>query len=203
MLGIILTILSSFAFSADFLPATFSADYQEVGKSSVNGKEKIVTGRIDYKYPRHLRLEVSAPDALTFVTNPKTSWYYTPPFMEPEQGQVVIQKSTDIVYGQFFDAIKDGTKVNRSYVSQVVGKEWTLTFNPDLQKSLKIKSVRLVHGVDAAKASSLSEFKEMWLSQQDGKTVRLVFLNFRSGVPFPADHFEFKIPPNTKVSGGK
>lgn len=200
---ILLALLFSTLAYADFLPASFSADYQEIVKSSVSGKEKISTGRIDYKYPRHLRLEVSLPNAFTFVTNPKTSWYYTPPFMEPEQGQVVIQKSGEIVYGQFFDAIKQGMKTNSTYVSRVVGKEWTLTFNESFRKNLKIESARLIHESDASKASSLTEFKEMWLKYQNGQNVRLVFQSFRSDVSFSEDHFEFKIPANTKISQGK
>lgn len=82
---LVLTLLLSFSATADdFLPSSFSADFEQSFKGVASGKEKKSFGKIDYKYPRHIRFEVVSPEPSTFVANPKTSWYYTPPFVETE-----------------------------------------------------------------------------------------------------------------------
>lgn len=202
MIVLLFTLLIGVA-EASFLPDSFSADYEESYISSVNGKEKKSFGRIDYKFPRHIRFEVVSPDPTTFVANPKTSWYYRPPFIEGEEGQVTVQKSDNMVLTKFLDALKNGAKSNAAYTVKTKGNELTLVFSAPLKKDLQMSQAVLVASGDAAKATSLGEFKELLLHHQGGKKVRMKFLSFRPGLSFPADHFDFRIPPKTKVIEGK
>lgn len=202
MIALLLTLFVA-TVEASFLPESFSADYEESFLSSVNGKEKKSFGRIDYKFPRHIRFEVVSPDPTTFVANPKTSWYYRPPFIEGEEGQVTIQKSDDMVLTKFLDALKNGAKTNAAYTVKTKANELTLVFSAPLQKDLQMSQAILVAAGDATKAASLGDFKELVLHYKSGKKVRMKFLSFRPGIGFPADHFNFRIPPKTKVIEGK
>ena len=188
---------------SSFMPPSFSADYEESFVSSLNGQEKKSFGRIDYKFPRHIRFEVVSPDPTTFVANPKTSWYYRPPFIEDEEGQVTIQKSDDMVLTKFLDALKNGAKTNAAYTVKSKANLLTLVFSAPLQKDLQMTQAVLVAAGDASKASTLGEFKELLLHYKSGKKVRMKFLSFRPNLSFPADHFEFRIPAKTKIIEGK
>ncbi len=194
------------ALAADsFLPDTFTADYEESYKSAASGKEKKSFGRIDYKYPRHIRFEVKAPDPSTFVSNPKSSWYYTPPFMEGEEGQVVLQQSEDLVMTKFLDTLKNGARSNRAYRVLFNQNRLTLQFSEVLKKDLQMKGavLRTKPGEQASKAKHLSDFGEIELQHNNGRHVVMKFLDFKTNVSFPVDHFVFHIPPQTKVTQGK
>lgn len=196
-------LLSSLAARADFLPASFSADYEESFISSATGKERKSFGRIDYQYPRRIFFEVVSPDPTTFVSNSQTSWHYTPPFIEGEEGNVTVQGADELPLTKFLDALKHGTKSNSAYTTKAVGQNLTLSFSPAFQKQLQMSQAVLLAAGDAVKATALGDFKELLLEYKNGKKVRMKFLAFRPGVSFPADHFDFKIPPKTKITKSK
>lgn len=185
--------------NANFLPASFSAEYEESVISSATGKEKKSFGRIDYKYPRHIWFEVVSPDPKTFVSNPTTSWDYSPPFIETEQAQVKILKSNDLPIGKFLDSLKNGAKSNSSYSAKTEGDKLILTFTPKLQKELQMNRAILIAAGDASKVTSLSDFKELQIEYKNKNKTKMKFLSFKPNVNFSADHFVFKIPANTKV----
>ncbi len=198
-----LALLLPCASWAAFLPSTFTAEYEESFISAATGKEKKSRGRIDYQYPRHIRFQVLSPDPSTFVANPRMSWYYTPPFIEGEEGQVVEQKSDDLPLAKFLDALKHGTESNAAYAVSHEGKKLVLSFTPKTRKELGMDRAELEGAGEALKATGLGDFKELRLQHADGKKVTLRFLSFKAGVGFPAGHFEFKAPPKTRVSKGK
>jgi outer membrane lipoprotein-sorting protein len=202
---LLFTLLVSFtAMAEDFLPASFSADYEESFKSAATGKEKKSTGKIDYKYPRHIRFEVASPDPSSFVANPKTSWYYTPPFVDGEEGQVVIQRSEDLVLTKFLDSLKNGAKTNAAYTVQFKKAQLVLTFSPALKKDLQmVQAILTAKSGEAAKATNLGAFQELELVHSNGRRVKMKFLEFRPGVTFDDKHFEFRVPRKTKVTQGK
>lgn len=201
---LLLVFLSVTARANDFLPNSFSADYEQSFLSSVNGKTKKSFGRVDYKFPKHIRFEAVSPDPSTFVANPRTSWFYTPPFIEGEEGTVVIQRSEDLVYTKFFDSLKNGAQSNKAYTVKFEKTNLILKFSPALQKDLQMDQVILTtkSGL-AAEAKSLGQFKSLELFHSNGKRVTLKLLSFKVNPTLAADHFEFKIPAKTKVSTGK
>ena len=197
-------LFSTSAIADDFLPASFSADYEESFKSAATGKEKKSSGKIDYKYPRHIRFEVVSPDPSSFVANPKTSWYYTPPFVEGEEGQVVVQRSEDLVLTKFLDSLKNGAKTNSAYSVAFQKSQLILTFTAALKKDLQmVQAILTAKNGDAAKASNLGAFQELELVHTNGRRVKMKFLEFRPGLTFADKHFEFRVPPKTKVTQGK
>ncbi len=201
-LGILLVTVS--AARAAFLPPTFSAEYEERFISSTDGKERKSNGKLDYQQPRHVRFEVLAPDPSTFVANPQTSWYYTPPFIEGEEGQVVVQKSAGLPFARFLDALVAGAKSNAGYDAVTKGDLLTLTFKGKMKQELQLaQAILRAKGGDATKAVDLGDFEAVSLIHGNGKKVEMRFSTFKRDVKFPTGHFVFVIPPKTKVSEGK
>ncbi len=195
-------LASSASFAKSFVPSSFSANFEESILSMATGKEKKSFGKIDYKFPGNIRFEITSPNASTFVSNPQKSWYYVPPFVEGEQGQVTIQKSTKLPLTKFLDSIRNGLEGSRLFTYKYEGKELILTFVKTVQKELTLKEVTF-HAIKEAKlVEKMSDFEKMTLVYADGRKVNLKFLELKEETSFPAKHFEFTPPAKTKVING-
>jgi outer membrane lipoprotein-sorting protein len=192
-------MLTTSAFSKTFVPASFSANFEESIISLATGKEKKSFGKIDYKYPGHIRFQIVSPNPSSFVSNPSKSWYYVPPFVEGEQGQVTIRKSTKLPLTRFLDSIKDGIEESKLFTAKYDKKELVLTFVKEVQKEMTLKEVILYADKDAKAIKNLGEFEKMLLVYVDGRKVNLKFLDFKENVSFTAGHFEFTPPAKTKI----
>ncbi len=199
---ILLLLASSASFAKSFVPSSFSANFEESILSMATGKEKKSFGKIDYKFPGNIRFEITSPNASTFVSNPQKSWYYVPPFVEGEQGQVTIQKSTKLPLTKFLDSIRNGLEGSKLFTYKYEGKDLVLTFVKTVQKELTLKEVTF-HAVKEAKlVEKMSDFEKMTLVYADGRKVNLKFLELKEETSFPAKHFEFTAPAKTKVING-
>ncbi len=196
---LLLLLLPTSLFAKNFVPASFSANFEESFKSLATGKEKKSFGKIDYKYPGQIKYEKTSPDISSFISNGKMSWYYVPPFVPTEQGQVTVQNSSKLPLTKFLDSIKGGIEGSKLFTSKYAGKDLTLTFKKDVQKEMTMKEVILHSSKEAKSVSKLSEFDSMTLVSEDGKKVDLKFVEFKEEVSFPPGNFEFKVPPKTKV----
>jgi outer membrane lipoprotein carrier protein len=195
-------LASSAAFAKSFVPGSFSANFEESILSMATGKEKKSFGKIDYKFPGNIRFEITSPNASTFVSNPQKSWYYVPPFVEGEQGQVTIQKSTKLPLTKFLDSIRNGLDGSKLFTYKYNGKDLVLTFVKTVQKELTLKEVTF-HAIKEAKlVEKMSDFEKMTLVYADGRKVNLKFLELKEETSFPAKHFEFTPPAKTKVING-
>jgi outer membrane lipoprotein-sorting protein len=193
---------SSASFAKSFVPSSFSANFEESILSMATGKEKKSFGKIDYKFPGNIRFEITSPNASTFVSNPQKSWYYVPPFVEGEQGQVTIQKSTKLPLTKFLDSIRNGLDGSKLFTYKYEGKDLVLTFVKTVQKELTLKEVTF-HAIKEAKlVEKMSDFEKMTLVYADGRKVNLKFLELKEETSFPAKHFEFTPPAKTKVING-
>lgn len=196
-------LIPSLSFAASFLPDSFSANFEESFVSAVNGKEKKSFGKIDYRYPGHIRFEKISPDSSTFVSNPQKSWYYVPPFVKGEKGEVTIQESNKLVLTKFLDALKNGLDNNKLFTHKYNKNELVLTFTKAIQKDMNLKEATLISGSDPKKATSIKEFERLVLVYNDGRKVNLKFVDLKEDAKFPQKHFEFDIPSNTKVTESK
>ena len=195
-------LLSTASFAKSFVPSSFSADFEESIISMATGKEKKSFGKIEYKFPGNIRFEITSPNPSTFVANPDKSWYYMPPFVAGEQGQVTVQKSNKLPLTKFLDSIKNGLEGSKLFTHKYAGKELKLTFVKTVQKELTLKEVTFHAAKEAKAVVKMSEFEKMTLIYADGRKVNLKFLELKEEVSFPAKHFEFTIPPKTKVIDG-
>lgn len=196
---LLLTLLSTFTYAKTFVPSSFSANFEESIISLVNGKEKKSFGKVDYKYPGHIRFEITSPNASLFVSNPEQSWYYVPPFVEGEEGQVTIQKSSKLPLTKLLDSIKNGIEQSKLFTHKFQGNDLVLTFAKTVQKEMTLKEVTLHAAKDAKTVEKLSDFEKIGLVYADGRRVSLKFLELKEDPTFAAKHFEFDVPAKTKI----
>jgi len=187
-------------YASTFVPDSFSAHFEESIKSKATGKEKKSFGQIDYQYPSQIHFEVTKPNPSTFVSNKVKSWYYVPPFINGEEGQVTIQKSSKLPLTKFLDSMKKGLKDSKLFTHQFKDKILILNFVPAVQKDLTLKEVHFESKKAAKDVKKMSEFEKMTLIYVDGRKVNLKFLDFKENVKFNSNHFDFKIPAKTKVN---
>lgn len=189
------------SFAKNLVPNSFSTHFEETKIKKVSGKEQKSTGKIDYKFSGHIRYEItSSEEPSTFVTNNKKSWYYRPAFIEGEQGEVTIQNSGKLPLSKFLDSLKNGLEKSQQFTHKYEGNNLVLTFNKATQKEFNLKEVILSATGDAKTVEKLKDFEKLTLVYNDGQKVNLTFRDFKEDVSFPADHFEFKVPPKTKVT---
>lgn len=188
------------AHAKTLVPNSFSTNFEESIKSMATGKEKKSYGKIDYKFPSHIRYEVTSPEPSTFVTNPQKSWYYRPPFIQGEQGEVRIHKASNLPLSKLLDSLKDGIEKSKQFTSKYDGKDLILTFNKEAQKETSLKEVLLHASKEAKAVEKLKEFESLTLVYNDGRKVNLKFIDFKEDASFPGDHFNFTVPPKTKVT---
>jgi outer membrane lipoprotein-sorting protein len=193
-----LSLFSQIATAKSFLPSSFSANFEE-SYISHTGKEKKNFGKIDYQYPGKIRFEYTSPDPSVFVSNPKQSWYYVPPFVEGEPGQVTIQKSSNLPLTKFLDSIKDGIEGSKLFTHKYQGQELQLDFK-DGQTEIPLKQAILHGKKDPKTIDSMSDFEKLTLVHTDGKKVSLRFLELKENVKFQDGHFVFKVPAKTKIT---
>lgn len=196
-------LIPTLSLAASFVPESFSANFEESFVSVATGKEKKSFGKIDYKYPGHIRFEKKSPDVSIFVSNPEKSWYYVPPFVKGEKGEVTIQESNKLVLTKFLDALKNGIENSKLFTHQYNNKELTLVFTAAIQKDTHLKEATLIADSEAKKIKSLKEFDRLQLVYNDGRKVTLKFVDLKEGESFSKSHFEFDIPGNTKITQGK
>ena len=197
----LLLSLISFASAKSFLPASFSAQYENTWQSAT-GSTKKENGTIEYKFPGSVKLDVKSDPQATFVTNKNTSWYYQPAFNKEEQAQVTIQKGSAHPVIKFLDSLKDGVGSSKFFASAEKGQDLVLTFNVVGEKEFSLKEVTL-HGSKAFKdVNSLKDIQSIDLKDTNGKLKQLRFIELKEGVNFPASHFIINVPPKTKIIKG-
>ncbi len=185
-------------YATAFIPDRFSASFEQVYKSALTGKEKRSKGTMDYSYPGSIRLETSSPESLTYVSNEKKTWYYTPAFIESEPGQVTIQEATKNELTKFLDILRKGLLTNKLYkVTKNKESNYFLTFTKDISKDLGIVSAKLVFKDGKAIFKNL-KVVEMVLDSK--KVKKLELSKIIEGPKFGKDHFIFEVPKNTKIN---
>lgn len=179
--------------NSEFLPGSFVAKFEQVYKSSLKGKKKSSAGVIEYKYPGNIRLEVKKPSDITFISNPKRTWYYRAPFIEGEPGELRVKRSKNMIVAKFFDSLKHGLKSNKLY--KVKGN--VLSFTKKTAKETGVKEATL--HFQKSKEPVFGNISEIDLVFNDNKKVKLVFKKMHLDVKLHSNRFTFLVPKNTNV----
>lgn len=191
-------ILPRLSFAKTFVPSSFSANYEE-SLVSVTGKVKKSFGKVDYKFPGHLKFEVTTPVASLFVVNPQKTWFYQPAFVEGEKDQVTVQKSTNLPLIKFLDSVKNGPENSKIFSTKYSGNDLILTFNRDVRKEMGFEEVILHASTDAKSVKELKGFENITLKHLNKNSTKIKLIDIKENVSFPENHFQFKPSPNTKV----
>lgn len=199
LISLLFFTLSLQVVHAEFLPQSFSANFEQEYISILKGNTKKGKGSIDYKYPSNIRFETTTPSQIIFVSNGTKSWYYRAPFIEGEEGEVTESKAQDSssVYIKFFDSLKNGLLANSLYDVKNAGDGMhVLKFKTKTAKEFGIKEATLTF--NSAKDKDFSELKKIDLLFPDGKKSTLRFVNLKVNPGLDAQKFNFVAPPKTR-----
>lgn len=196
LLFICLLPFSSFA--GKFVPSSFTANYEE-SLVSVTGKTKKSFGKIDYKFPGHLRFEVTSPTPSLFVVNPQKTWLYQPAFVKGEMDQVTVQKSSNLPLIKFLDSVKDGVENSKLFKSAFVNNDLILTFDKTIQKEMGFVEVILHANKDSKEVKDLKGFENITLKHLNKNKTNIKLIDLKEEVSFPVGNFEFTPSANTKI----
>ncbi len=180
----------------NFLPQTFSADFEQVQVSALSGKEKKSQGHIEYKFPSHIRFEVQKPDVIIFVSNPEKTWYYTAPFIAGEAGELTIKPTGKLALSKFFDALKQGLKANYLYTIKDKDGSTELSFTKRSQEELGIAKATLFFN----KKKEFAALNTIELLKSDKSKVKLLLTGMKLNTELGKERFNFQAPPNTRSS---
>jgi outer membrane lipoprotein-sorting protein len=197
-LFLLLVLLPLTAFAKSFVPSSFSANYEEK-LTSATGKEKKSFGKIDYKFPGHLRFEVTSPVNSLFVVNPAKTWFYQPAFVKGEKDQVTIQKSANLPIIKFLDSVKDGIENSKIFSIEYKKNDAVLTFVKTIQKEMGFEGVILHASKDAKEVKELAGFENFTLLHLNKTKSNIKLIDVKEDAKFPPGNFEFKPSANTKV----
>jgi outer membrane lipoprotein carrier protein len=194
-LSVFTLIVTPASLYASFLPASFSAKFEQVYVSTLKGKPKKGVGSIDYKYPGQIRFETSTPSTVIFVSNTQKSWYYRAPFIEGEKGEVTESSgsSGSATYIKFFDSLKNGL-ISNNYYDVKQGEPSQIIFKPKAVKELGIIESRLFF---KSKVQQFQDLEKIELTFSDKKTSSMRLIDLKVNVEFAENLFNFVPPANT------
>ena len=197
--AILLLFLEHAAFGQNsFFPKSFSASFTQILKSELNGKEKKSYGTIEYRYPGSIRVEIESPDPLTFVRNEHNSWYYTPPFIEGEAGQVTLNSGNKFGLTAFFDVLNLGLLSNDRYTVVTKPDSVQLVFSAKFAKEMDIKSatISFQHNI----MHDFVDTDTIEITRVGGKKSKLILSKIIKNPKLSDERFIFRIPPNTRTT---
>lgn len=199
---ILLIILLNFSIAqakSSFIPARFKANFQQIYKSAVSGKVKRRSGSISYKYPGNIRLEMTPPPVKTiFVSNSRTSWYYTAPFIDGEKGDVIISNSGDKEFVKIFDILKLGLKDNQKYKVDIKGDLANIKFSSKTARLLEATKTTIKF--KSAKIRTFNNIRWIKFYYVNKRPVQMVFSSLAVNPSFGNSTFLFTPPKNTNIS---
>lgn len=183
---------------ANFLPKTFTLNFEQEYTSTLKGKSKKGEGFLDYKYPGKVYFQIEKPEKLIFVSNGKKTWFYRFPFIEGEPGELVVNagKNANQFFGKFFDSLNNGLVTNPLY--DVKNEEFNskIIFSKNGQSELGIKEAAIIF-ID--KKKEFSQISEIELMTSESKKIKLKFKKVEMGKTIEDSKFEFTPPANTRV----
>ncbi len=187
---LVLLLLFASASSFAFLPKSFTANFEQVRKSIISGKVKKSVGTIDYKYPSNLRLEMKGEESLVLVSNRQKTWYYRPPFIEGEKGELTVNESGKTELSGFFDILKNGLKSGPLYNVASKGLEVELSFTKSGMTRSGLKKATLVF----AKKKDFAHLKSIHIVQKTNKQLTLNLSDVKIDVKLLPERFVFTVP---------
>jgi outer membrane lipoprotein-sorting protein len=187
------------SFAKSFVPSSFSANYEE-NLRSATGKVKKSFGKIDYKFPGHLRFEVTSPVQSLFVVNPEKTWFYQPAFVKGEKDQVTVQKSANLPLIKFLDSVKNGIENSKLFTVKYDKNDLVLTFVKTSQKEMGIEEVTLHASKNSKEIKSIEGFETITIKHVNKNKTNIKLIDLKENVSFPTSHFVFKPTKEMKVN---
>ena len=173
-----------------FVPKKFSAEFTQQYKSQVTGKIKRGNGTLDYEFPSKLRFEMIEPDPIIFITNMTQNWYYRPPFIKGEKGELKKNVKGGNVFADFFDSLSEGLKNNEFYNVKIENDVASILFSENHSQELGLKAAMLQF--KNKKNLRFTNLKEITLVYRDDRETKIIFDSLNQANTFSKNHFLFK-----------
>ena len=174
----------------NFVPKKFRASFTQEYKSQITGKIKSGNGTLDYEFPSKLRFEMTKPDPIIFITNMTQNWYYRPPFIEGEKGELKRNIKGGNVFADFFDSLSVGLKDNDYYKVKLKKKSAEIIFSEEHALELGLKSANLIF--KNAKNKTFLNIKEIDLIYRDLRKTKIIFDSLELKKSFKQKYFIFE-----------
>lgn len=171
---------------------TLEAEFTQVSHVQMTGAKKESSGMIMLTHPNKFRWETLKPDKNLLVTDGKKFWFYTPPFVEGERGQV-IEKKTAEVQSEMANLLLSGafSKVKDVTIEQISETKYKL--HPKLGVAGTVK----VAEIEINPKKSLIE--NVRLEHDGGNKVEIKLAKIKLGEKMDEGFFRFVTPPGTDV----
>lgn len=186
-------------YSRGFFPTKFKVEIEQVFVSKVSGRKKVSPGTIYYRFPQSINFNISGESPIQFISNPQRSWFYRPPFIEGEQGQVTIKDTPKFGLLKIFDSLtKDLSKDNPHFtIKKIKDGIVTLALKDDVKKDIDIEAVELKVKEGIKRLQFVEQMESMVLVKKSQNRVNIVFKKFEELKKFDKDYFIFNVPKNT------
>ena len=189
---------------APFLAKSFHTEFKQIIVSTLKGKKNESFGTLYYLYPGRVKLELTKPEEnkFTFVSNPDQSWYYKPPFISGEKGEVTIsissKNSKNTLFSRFFDYLKSGLVSNDNYAVKDEGAGvYFISFHEKAKKILGIENSKL-HFRDS-KPKDIRSLHQVDLTYEDKREVTFELKSIQLVSNLKEEDFVFKVPEGTNI----
>lgn len=200
-IAIVFSFCSHLLMAVEFIPSQFEVKFEQK-IIALDNKEKITKGTLKYRFPGQIRMEISEPEGqrMTFVSNKEQSWHYTPPFIEGEKGEGIVEKSNQKLISGLFDVLRQGLKNNEHYKVKAIKGLTEISFLKPTQDKLGMDHVELQF--KGPKNDSLAEVKELkiYYVGDDQKDVTFLFTVFNGEVKLDDKVFIYEFPVGTNIT---
>ena len=197
ILLLILMVILSTQVNAEFLPKSFSAQFDQEYISTLKGKVKKGNGTIDYQFPGNIRFKTTLPSEVLFVSNGIKTWYYRAPFIDGEEGEVTETSAKDgtSVFTKFFDSLKNGLTSNSMYNISKNNLEYKVQFVEKAEKEIGIKEAIIIFQNSALDFSNIQSIELVF---PDNKKSTIKLHDIKINPHFEPKFFQFIAPVKTK-----
>ncbi len=181
-----------------FLPQSFSAEMEQIITSSITGNQVSSYGKIDYKFRGHLKIDITKPESTRslFVSNPQTTWYYTPPFAKGEAGTLTQNPTNKSGHFKFFDLLSHGLISNDKYSVTREVNNVKIVFSNEYLKKLELKEVVLYFNSDKQGNEKFEDISKIQLLKSNNSNVIIKLSSITKNVKFDENYFVFTKPIN-------
>jgi outer membrane lipoprotein carrier protein len=173
--------------------ATLMAEFKQVNTSAAMGNTKISSGYVLFKRPDKIRWETIRPDKNLMISDGKRFWFYTPPFDETENGQVIERKSSEIKSKLANDLLSAtfsaAVKVNGLKITQEAPSTFLLV--PRKGSAGSVAQAR----IEVDTGNKL--ITKVFLSHKGGNTSEITLSKIELGKDLADHQFIFELPPKT------
>ena len=184
---------------ASYIPKSFSGLFEQQKQRMFNRGVSKTQISLKYSYPGNIYMHSEGPDEnVYYICNPEKVWIYNPPFIEGQEGRVVIGNSSKYCLSKIFDKLQNGLKSNKQYsVKEINKRSYELNLSKENEKRLGYYKFKLVFESDQADFLALKLMK-MYVRNDDNPTI-LVKKKLKKAKKFKRTTFEFSPPKNTAI----